>query len=584
MNKDLFIQGYLERLSKKYNLQTNFAFEILVLATFLEIDFDEAFNKASTLVKGSGSNDGGMDGIYFEEDEDNIILHLFQTKNQKNLGDNEISKFYNDYENIFVHGNITGIPLNEKVTLALEKYRSLVFSGRVIDTKLYFVFSGEKNLPNNKQIWERQTASFPDYEVFDLDDLYEKINSLISSYKKRNPIKFTFQAEKSNISLRTDPQAIISFSIQNVKAVSFRFPALDLCQLLDEEIKLNKKIDTAFSENIRGFLRYNRTNKQIKETLLNSYAEYFPFLNNGITIISERIKIPSQMQIGKYPIETLNPVIVNGLQTTNVIYEIYKQDKEKLAGVYVMIRLYETNDTELVDKITDATNTQSPINYRDKISNKEFNKYTKAIFENAGVGYLQKRGDTFENKMSIEMGEFISSEIVLKFWYASFYEKPEFAKSSKSKVLEDLFDATTDKENKLYQFFSGDKDSPVYKQLINVYKLYRIIVSQREAKIIDKYDFVDYADELFAYGIYRLLEQKQILGLINDNAILLQAYEEIFKNINSNVIIEKDKKVSQEQTYSHNSYFKSAKCRIDLNECLNWSERENIVNHLKSLL
>lgn len=57
-------------------------------------------------------------------------------------------------------------------------------------------------------------------------------------------------------------------------------------------------------------------------------------------------------------------------KTTNVIYDIYKRDASKLEGVYVMIRLYETADTELIDKITNATNTQSPISFRDKISTK----------------------------------------------------------------------------------------------------------------------------------------------------------------------------------------------------------------------
>ena len=92
-----------------------------------------------------------------------------------------------------------------------------------------------------------------------------------------------------------------------------------------------------------------------------------------------------------------NPIIVNGLQTTRIIYDIYQTNQLLLDNVYVLVRLYETTDDELVRKITDATNTQSAIDYRDKISNSNFNKYTKEVFANAGIGYLTKRGETFDN-------------------------------------------------------------------------------------------------------------------------------------------------------------------------------------------
>ncbi len=201
---------------------------------------------------------------------------------------------------------------------------------------------------------------------------------------------------------------------------------------------------------------------------------YFPFLNNGITIICDKLTLPNSPQDGKYIIPAINPVIVNGLQTTRVIYNQYKEKPENIKNVFINVRLYESDDADLVDKITDATNTQTPINFRDKVSNKGFNSYTKALFEQHGIAYITKRGESFSNRLSRDMKETVNSDTVLKFWYASYFEKPETAKNSIAKVLEEIYDATNT-ASPLSRLFSGAKDSCIYLQLFRAYKIYRKI-------------------------------------------------------------------------------------------------------------
>lgn len=558
MNKELFIDSYINRIEKKFSLRKDFAFEILAITALLDQSFDEIYQNISTIVNGNGEHDGGMDGIYIDEDDNECTMHVFQMKNGKGLGDNVLSKFINDYRNIFVYGNSTNIPLNSKVKSFLERYTNIVSSGKIVDVKLYFVFSGEKE-NNDQSIIERHLLENSELTIYDINDLYDKIDNLISENKKRKDIDFSFMAEKSNISLKRDPQALISFQIQNIKAINFRLKALDLCKLLEKEKEKNKRIDTAFSDNIRGFLKYNKTNKNIKETLESDYSEYFPFLNNGITIISEKIKIPNDIQAGYYPIETKNPVIVNGLQTTSVIYDIYQEDSTKLDGVYILIRLYETSDPDIVDKITDATNTQSPISYRDKISNKNFINYTKALFESQNIGFLAKRGDTFENTLSKQLKESIQSDTVFKFWYATFQELPEFSKNSKSKLLEEIFEASNDKSHKLNSLFNGSKDSPIYNQLLKSYQIYKFVVKKRNENIEN--DFINYADELISYGIYKLDED------------IKEAYPKVCNAINNIINEEKSFLNEKNLTYSHNGYFKSAKSRYDLNKEMSFIEK-----------
>ena len=557
MNRDLFLNGFIDRIAKRFNLNVDLAFEILAIAAVLDQTFDEVMDNVSTLENGNGSHDGGMDGIYV--DEEYAVMHVFQIKSGANLGDNILAKFINDYRNLFVFGNLTQLPLNTKVNKAFETYQALAQAGRAIETQLHFVFGGEIT-PQNRDIAKRHLDANERLSIYDRNDLYQQIESLIAENRKRKPVDFSFMAQKSNIAFKSDPQALISFQIQNVKAINFRLAALDLCQLLDKEKAINQRIDSVFSDNIRGFLDYNKTNKKIRETLESDCAEYFPFLNNGITVIAEQVKIPKEMQAGLYPIETKNPVIVNGLQTTHVIYEVYKKNAIDLENVYVLVRLYETTDPELVSKITDATNTQSPINFRDKISNKNFNLYTKTLFELNGIGYLTKRGDTFENSFSRALSESIHADHLLKFWYASFYEKPELAKNSKAKVLEDIFEATSNKTHLLHPLFSGTADSVIYAQLLRTYQLYRFVVAQRNQTELCS-EFIVYADELFCYGLYKL-----------GDVHLPNAYQKIHAAIEQAIIVEKARYTSKGLTYSHNTYFKSAKSRYDLDSLMGFIE------------
>ena len=277
-------------------------------------------------------------------------------------------------------------------------------------------------------------------------------------------------------------------------------------------IKINKNINTLFGDNIRGYLGSNKTNDKIKKTLLSDEAEYFPFLNNGITIVANMVNIPKQMMGGVYNIISTNPVIVNGLQTTRVIYELYQKDSTILEGVDVLVRLYEINDDKLLEQITDATNTQSPISYRDKLSNKKFNQYTKELFEANNIGYITKRGDTFSNIFSKNLTQSIENEIVLKFWYASFFEKPSFAKSYKSRVMEFCYEASTDEKHPLFKLFCGDKESSLYVQLLMTYKIYDTVVKKRK-DYNGNDDFIHSADELMVFSIYKVLKENNMLNL-----------------------------------------------------------------------
>jgi len=66
MKSDLFINGFIDRIGKRFGMTMDFAFEILAIAAVLDQAFDEVMDNVFCFDNGSGSHDGGMDGVFIE--------------------------------------------------------------------------------------------------------------------------------------------------------------------------------------------------------------------------------------------------------------------------------------------------------------------------------------------------------------------------------------------------------------------------------------------------------------------------------------------------------------------------------------
>ena len=573
-NRQLFIDGYLNRISEQFNVNKDAAFEIFSIAAITERPFQEVYDDIQIRQKRGDEDDlkgkdGGIDGAVFVEQGGYYTLMVFQCKNTQSLKTNQLDKFRHDVSDLFING-ISKLH-TELLQPKINDYQQLTKKGFIIETKYYFVYAGSNNDPNysaNNQHYRAYHKS-DEYEIWDSEAIYEKISQLIKAQAKRKDIKFIFNPQTSNI-ITSDRQGqgLYTYSVGNVRAANFRIEANELCQLVEQELASNNTYEFLFSDNIRSFLGFKvRPNQRMKETLTNlDSAIYFPLLNNGVTIICERMEIPSTLQSGKYILPAHNPIIVNGLQTTRVIYEVFKEIRRRridgFQNVFVNVRLYETSDTEIVEKITDATNTQTPISYKDKVSNKDFNLYAKEVFANHGIAYITKRGEVFSNHLSKQLKSTIESDTLLRFWYATFYEQPETAKNSVYEVMEPIFDATNNDNHPLHKLFNGEKDSSIYLQLIYSYKIYRYVQSQKESQQ-ELREYISHATELLAYGIYKHLEND--LKSINNTDKLEKAYQFALKIIDQIIKEQIELYAQQEKSFSYSGYFRKAKCRVEYN-------------------
>lgn len=175
-------------------------------------------------------------------------------------------------------------------------------------------------------------------------------------------------------------------------------PAAELIKLLrDESGEIRAGI---FEDNVRLDLgSQNPVNARISDTLASSERTYFPFLNNGLTIVATKMSsISDRFTISGYQ-------VVNGGQTSHQLIrwagsEEIRSSPELLDDVWVPVKIVSSDDPGVRSSIAVATNLQSPIAASDIQASSEIAKNVEEFFGHSGSDGLryerQNRGDALD--------------------------------------------------------------------------------------------------------------------------------------------------------------------------------------------
>lgn len=109
-----------------------------------------------------------------------------------------------------------------------------------------------------------------------------------------------------------------------------------------------------FDSNVRDFAGTTVVNEAISDTLKDVQTDDFWCFNNGVTIIADQASFMS----GK--LSLLNPQIVNGLQTSSVLFEHFSMQRAADPR-NVLVRVVVPAHTGTRDKIIRATNSQTEL-------------------------------------------------------------------------------------------------------------------------------------------------------------------------------------------------------------------------------
>lgn len=160
----------------------------------------------------------------------------------------------------------------------------------------------------------------------------------------------------------------------------------------DENGNLRRYI---FDSNIRDFLGENRVNDDISSTLKNSMSPDFWWLNNGVTILSTNAALLGKTHLGN-TIQLHDVQIVNGLQTTQSIFNHFKNERESQNNRQVLIKIIVSDDSLVRDQIIQATNNQSVVELSSLNATDKIQRDIEDILERHGW-YYERRKNYYKN-------------------------------------------------------------------------------------------------------------------------------------------------------------------------------------------
>lgn len=314
----------------------------------LKHNFDVDYSDQTGLVT-DGSDDGGIDFLYYDDEELKVIL--CQSKYTSTLSFdqiiNELNKMYSTVQN-FKKSN-TGI-YNERLRHALQNAIDRL-PDESSDSFEYYVFTtAPLDINSAMKKIENTTHEFPTEAVsIYTEDQIEKI--------VQRSLESLATVEYEKIQLDR-PRNYLEYESKESKGIMCNVLSTSLISLF------NKHAGTGlFDLNIRRYIKNTLVDSGIKKTLENN-RENFWFLNNGIIIACEEYDIDGDT------VKLHNFSIVNGGQTTTLI-GTYKGSNTK--EFYIPCKIVATKEgsssSTFFTKIAEATNSQKPIYARDLKSN-----------------------------------------------------------------------------------------------------------------------------------------------------------------------------------------------------------------------
>ena len=331
----------------------------------------------------------GIDGIgiivngqLMEEEQDlerlgenerlKVDIVFTQATIQSSFNSQKFSSFVDNVVN-FLIGNLRIEPFSSTLFLLIDEEGDYI--DKLVETpKLYLYYVSGKTThqldensisPEKRKITERTELQ----NRFELKNIY---------FWQKDEIKSAYETipryHKIQIKLHNNTQLERKPDIEMSLLAAIKFSELKKLILnKDEFLKEN-----LFIENPRYYLRETDVNIDIKKTLKDpDLKKYFVYLNNGLVILCEKIErhptIPNAFYL-------TFPRIINGCQTTHILYEMYQENPSNLEEIEIISKIIATQDEDLKKKIIFAANNQNAIS-KDLQALNDFHKKIEEYFK-----------------------------------------------------------------------------------------------------------------------------------------------------------------------------------------------------------
>lgn len=220
--------------------------------------------------------------------------------------------------------------------------------------------------------------------------------------------------------------------IQGVKRAFIGIlPCKEYLKLIcDEHGRLLRNV---FYDNVRDYQGENSVNREILATLTDDDAgrQAFVLLNNGVTVVCKSINpVGSEFTVRDFQ-------VVNGCQTSHVLH---KNADLLTDSEFVTIKLIETENVEIANKITKATNRQTEVKLEAFAGLQSFHKELEAFYAGIPIQqrlYYERRPGQYDSDGSIKQTKVVTIPAQIQSFMSVFLEEPQKIHFYYGKLLQD---------------------------------------------------------------------------------------------------------------------------------------------------
>lgn len=425
------VEAHIEKTMTKLGLPADQSFLIFAHSVFTDKSI-HSFNPNDNV---DGGQDKQLDAITIEDSNDEATIYITQIKNEETFSSNCIIQIRNGLQWLF-----------EKRMTDIEELSNIKFKDKIKDyrkiqsdlgpsniyVKVAYISNGisqgiseecKQEIKTIHDTYDNDTFADFSFEIIGADELVDILNSQEKKNKKINcELKIIYD---------TNNPSLIKYHNKGMKGIICTSTASEIADVVN-----NDKNGFVFDLNIRKYLgKLGGVNKDILNTCTNStLSSLFWFLNNGITIICDKVDPVTDPDDPKVKIDNMQ--IVNGCQTATSLANALKEGHLQ-PDTRVMLRIYETQDLDVVDKIVLTTNNQNKITGRNLRANDKTQLDLEQGF-NLYDYHLERKPRQYENT-SIVKDKIIPNEDVAVAYLGIVLKKSSDARSRKYKVWNEFY-------------------------------------------------------------------------------------------------------------------------------------------------
>lgn len=511
-----------------YLLDSNSAaFVWLALETILHLNSDDIEDAIT-----DGSMDGGIDAIYVSDRTVNIFTFTYTDKFEhtiRNFQETDLDQMLVTMQGIYGH-TTTANTVNE---LLWEKINEIwnLFAVGTLNFRYYICSNKQKPVEHARHKFETSLKEFRFVEFFYLDQ--EDLASKILERKYR----------RVNGQLSFLDKQYFERSDGNIKGVVATIAATDLISLVADPENPAQINEDVFNDNVRVYKKGNRINKRIVETALSDDNYQFWYLNNGITIVCDECEYAPNTRSPR--VLLTNFQIVNGGQTTHALFDSHQTNRGKIENVLLLVRICQTRrDNSIADKISETTNSQTPVTTRDLHANDRIQRKLEDEFKSIGYFYERKANQYEDESVSVRL----NNELLGQLYLAFYLDMPSEAKNNKNLVFGDKYE----------DIFSEDSITAsrmlVPLRIYGPLQIMKRVIQRRKRRR----EPINEQDAFVSRAVFHILNAVRIIGK-HENFDLTQ--EASIKNAIDKAVSYINEVIHRESTnrgsvYTHDKFFK----------------------------